>query len=77
MTITLINCKVKLEAIGIFMEQIGAGELLGEKLSGKIVWLSWGYNFPNDTLTIEVEEGTEIPDLSEFGELVTNDGFMG
>jgi hypothetical protein len=68
---------VKLEAMGIYMEQPNSGNLLGEKLSEKIVWYSWDYNFPEDRLAISVEDGTEIPDLSEFGELVENDGFMG
>jgi hypothetical protein len=75
MMITLINCKPYLEALGIYMEQTGSGELLSEKLSEKIAWLSWEYNFRDYTLYISVEEGTVIPDLSEFGEVVTNDGY--
>lgn len=75
--ITLINCRQKLEALGIYMEQSGSGELFGEKLSEKLVWMSWEYNSQSDTLTISVEEGTEIPDLSEFGEVVPNDNFTG
>lgn len=76
--ITLINCKLKLEAIGIYMEQTGSGDLLTAKLSEKTSeWSWWQYDFQNDTLYMEFYEGVEIPDLSEFGELVTDDHFMG
>jgi hypothetical protein len=73
MTITLINCRVYLEALGIYMERMGSGELLSEKLSERVIWMSWGYNTPEDTLTISVEDGTEVSSLSEFGEVSQND----
>lgn len=59
------------------MEQMGAGELLAERLSAKLIYLSWEYYFRQETLIIYVEEGTEIPDLSEFGEVLPNDNSMG
>lgn len=74
MTIKLINCKPKLEAMGIYMEQTGSGDLLYQRLSEKVLVLAWEYNFQEDMLIVEVEEGTVIPDMSEFGELV-EDGY--
>jgi hypothetical protein len=59
------------------MEQTGAGELLAERLSAKLTYLSWEYYFRQEMLIIYVEEGTEIPDLSEFGEVLPNDNSMG
>lgn len=67
--ITLINCKVKLEALGIYMEQRGSGDLFSEQLSQVLNYLSWEYDFSSDTILIWVEDGTEIPDLSMFGEV--------
>jgi hypothetical protein len=75
--ITIVNCKSYLEALGIYMEQTGAGELLAERLSAKLTYLSWEYYFRQEMLIIYVEEGTEIPDLSEFGEVLPNDNSMG
>lgn len=71
--ITLINCKLKLEALGIFMEQRGSGALFEEKLIEKLIYLSWEYDFAQDQIKIWVEEGTIIPDLSEFGEVVADE----
>jgi hypothetical protein len=75
--IRIINCKMSLEAMGIYMEQIGSGAMLGEKLTEKVPYLSWEYNFPRDELYISVDEGIEIPNLSEFGEVVDYGNSMG
>lgn len=72
-TIILINCKSYLLAIGIDMELRGSGELFTEKLTEKLPdYQGWEYNFSEEKLIIWINEGTEIPDMSEFGELVTN-----
>lgn len=72
--ITLINCKLKLEALGIYMEQIGSGALFEQELVKKIPnYISWEYDFAKDRIIIWVEEGTEIPDMSDFGELVVDE----
>lgn len=72
--IALINCKLKLEALGIYMEQIGSGALFEQELIKKIPnYISWEYDFAKDQIKIWVEEGTEIPDMSDFGELVMDD----
>jgi hypothetical protein len=75
--ITLINCKAKLEVMGIYMEQTGSGAILGEKLSERLVWTWWGYYFEDERLEIGIEDGTEIPNMSDFGELVTDDSYKG
>lgn len=75
--ITLINCKSKLEELGIFMERIGSGAVFEEKLVQKLTYLSWEYDFAQDKIIIWVEEGMEIPDLSEFGEVVVDGDFIG
>lgn len=72
-SITLINCKVKLEAMGIDMET--SPELLSEKINEKITYLSWNYSVMEDILIITAEE--ELPDMSEFGDVVHNDNSMG
>jgi hypothetical protein len=70
--ITLINCKLKLEALGIYMERIGSGALFEQELVKKIPnYVSWEYDFAQDQIKIWVEDGTEIPDLSEFGEVLS------
>jgi hypothetical protein len=74
MMITLLNCKPHIEALGIDMQQTGSNELLGEKISEKVTWLSWEYNMRDYILYITVEDGIEVPDLSELGE-IQNDGY--
>lgn len=69
--ITLINCKLKLEALGIYMEQIGSGALFTDALTQKMPYISWEYDFAQDMIKIWVEDGQEIPDLSEFGEVLS------
>lgn len=70
MRIKLINCDVKLKAMGINMEDIGSYDRLGIELSKRMAYLWMEYDFPPlDYMLIDVEEGTEIPDLSEFGEV--------
>lgn len=60
------------------MEQIGSGALFTDELSRKIPnSLSWEYNFVQDQIKIWVENGTEIPDLSEFGEVFSYESFVG
>jgi hypothetical protein len=56
------------------MQQTGSNELLGEKISEKVTWLSWEYNMRDYILYITVEDGIEVPDLSELGE-IQNDGY--
>jgi hypothetical protein len=71
MRIKLINCDVKLKAMGINMEDIGAYDRLCTELSTRLSYLCVEYDFPPlDYILIDVEEGTEIPDLSDFGELM-------
>jgi hypothetical protein len=68
--IILINCKPHLEALGIYMERIGSGNLFEQELVKKIPnYISWEYDFAQDRIIIWIEDGTEIPDLSEFGEV--------
>jgi hypothetical protein len=70
MRIKLINCDARLKAIGINMEDIGSYDRLGIELEKRISYLWMEYDFPPlDYMLIDVEEGTEIPDLSEFGEV--------
>lgn len=70
----LVNCDVNLKAMGINMEDIGAYDRLCEKLAERLTYISVEYNFPPlDCLFIEVEEGVEIPNLSDFGEVVPYD----
>lgn len=77
MQIKLINCNSHLLASGIDMSVIGADALLVEKLSSKFAILAWEYDFTPDTLLIDVEDGTIIPDMSDIGEVVPNDNSMG
>lgn len=76
-TIILINCKLKLEALGIYMERIGSGALFEQELIKKVPYLSWEYDFEQDKIIVWADEETVIPDLSEFGEVVPNDNPMG
>jgi hypothetical protein len=70
MRIKLINCDSRLKAIGINMEDIGSYDRLGIELAKRMAYLWMEYDFPPlDYMLIDVEEGTEIPDLSEFGEV--------
>lgn len=75
--IILVNCKSKLEALGINMEAIGSGEILSNSLINKLPFVTWDYSFMDDKMTIYVEDAVFIPDLSEFGEVVINDKIDG
>lgn len=75
--ITLINCKQKLEAMGVFMELIGSGAIFSDILTRKIPYLSWEYDFALDKILIWVDDGMSIPDLSEFGEVVLDGAPIG
>lgn len=75
MRITLINCDVKLKAMGIDMQAIGSFDALQVQLSTRLSYTGLEYNFPPmDCVYIDVEDGTEVPYLSDFGEVVTDDG---
>lgn len=71
MQITLINCLAKLQALGINMNSgNGVDALCSQLLSDMPDMQSFGYGFAEDTLTIEVPNGTSIPDLSSYGQVV-------
>lgn len=72
MTITLINCGDKISTLGIDINAIGGWDQLRNQLNAKISLLSSGYDIDSQTITIEVEDGSLIPDLSMFGEVQTN-----
>lgn len=70
MRIKLINCDAKLKAMGINMEDVGAYDHLCVELSKKLIFTCVEYDFPPlDYILIDIEEGTEIPNLSDFGEV--------
>lgn len=76
--ITLINCNAKLISLGIDMNAVGSGDLLENQLVSVIPsYQAWEYDFSQDQLKIWVLDGTEIPDLSIFGEVYSVDSFMG
>lgn len=72
MQITLINCKAKLEALGIHMGQVGAWDKLRDTLSTKVPILSAEYSHADQTIVIWVDDATVVPDMSDLGELVTD-----
>jgi hypothetical protein len=70
MRIKLINCDVKLKIMGINMEDIGSYDRLCVEMAKRLPFVGLEYDFPPlDFILIDVEEGTEIPDLSDFGEV--------
>jgi hypothetical protein len=73
MIIRLINVKNKLIPSGIILEN-GDNDRLTERLLSSIpsVPLSWNYTNDNDTLRLDVPDGTAVPDLSAFGEVVVD-----
>jgi hypothetical protein len=78
MQITLGNCNVKLLVLGIDMNAIGSGALFTDQLTPILPnYESWEYDFEFDQLKIWVPDGTEIPDLSKFGEVLSIDSSMG
>lgn len=61
---------MKLKVMGINMEDIGAYDRLCVELAKRLSYLCVEYDFPPlDYILIDVEEGTEIPNLSDFGEV--------
>lgn len=78
MQITLINCNVRLLALGIDMQAIGSGNLMNDVVSAKLPnYQSWGYDYITDTVTITVPDDSVIPDMSDLGEVVPNDSPIG
>lgn len=69
MQIKLINVAAK----GIVLVIGAEVDNLRTRLQAVVPLQSWGYSFAEDTLTIEVTDGTAIPDLSQFGEVVPSD----
>lgn len=60
------------------MEQIGSGALFEQELVKKIPnYVSWEYDFAQDQIKIWVEDSTETPDLSEFGEVLPDEPING
>lgn len=56
------------------MEHIGSGALFEQELIKKIPnYVSWEYDFAEDQIKIWIEEGTEIPDMSDLGELAEDE----
>jgi hypothetical protein len=72
MQIKLINVATK----GIDLTTGEGVDNLCARLQATVSLQSWDYNFAEDIITIEVPDGTVIPDLSEFGE-VQNDSSIG
>lgn len=68
MQIKLINCNARLLALGINMQAIGSGELLADKLPTN--YESWEYDYIADMLLVTLPDGSEVPDMSQLGELV-------
>lgn len=57
--------------MGIDMDAIGSYERLCAELTKRLSYLCVEYNFPPvDCLLIDVDDGMDIPDLSDFGEVV-------
>lgn len=75
MRIKLINCDANLKLnFGIDMQDIGAYDRLCLEINKKVVYSGVEYDFPPaDYMLIDVEDDTEIPDLSEFGEVESID----
>lgn len=72
MNITLINVAEKLMAQDIILDDGAGVDALDARLHELMPVASWGYNFPTDSLSIEVPDGTFIPDLSRFGEALND-----
>lgn len=70
MQITLINCRTKLQVQGIDLITGNGVDTLCMRLQEIVPCQSWGYSFQNDSLTIEASDGTAIPDMSAYGEVV-------
>jgi hypothetical protein len=66
--IILTNCKPYLEAMGIYLEQVGAVDLLSSKLAERLTLDGWEYDFYESKLIIYTNE-TEV-DMSDFGGVV-------
>lgn len=77
MRITLINCSPKLAVDGIYMEQVGAFDKLYNEMIQRLPLVGLEYDFLSDSILIDADEGTIIPDLSNFGEVLPNDNSMG
>lgn len=76
MFIKLINCNSKLLAQGIDLSK-SENVALNNSLITMMPVIQWNYMFDTDSLLIEVQDGTTIPDLSSFGEVVPYDNSMG
>lgn len=78
MDITLINCNSKLLILGIDMNAIGSFDKLWLEISNRLPFNGLEYDFPPiDQIIINVDDGTTIPDLSDFGEVLPNADSMG
>jgi hypothetical protein len=76
MILTLINCKERLEAMDIYLEN-GENDKPTNKLLEKLTIYAWSYAVAEDMLSVEVPADIEFtPNMSEFGELVTNDNYQ-
>lgn len=75
--ITIINCKSTLEANGIMLEQIGAGDKFYQKILQKAPDIQWDYTFETDKLKVWTTNQTLLSKLSQLGEVVANDSTMG
>lgn len=72
MIVTLTGCKDNLPNLGINIDISGNWDKLRDAITTKVPLLSSSYDITDDILTIEVADGTILPDLSEFG-MVNND----
>jgi hypothetical protein len=79
MRITITNCDVNLKAnFGIDMQAVGSYDRLCEELTNIVPCWGIEYDYPPlDLILFDVEDGTVIPDLSQFGEVQPYDSSMG
>lgn len=70
MQIKLINCDTNLKTnFGIDMQAIGSYDRLVIELNNRLLCWAIEYDFIEDSIKFDVEDGTVIPDLSAFGEV--------
>lgn len=72
MNIKIINCNSNL-----LMGQVGSFNALYDKIANKLSFTNVEYDFTSNSILITVSDeiAEEIPDLSEFGEVVLNVDF--
>jgi hypothetical protein len=68
-TVTIINCTPKLEAMGIFMGERGSYGQLCTAVSEVVTFDNLEYWYQEEMIKLFLPSDTEVPDLSAFGEV--------